>query len=263
MIICSRLSKAQGRLPEVFTVLLCFLSISCTNVVVHFAEEPEHFERRGTPSSETNVNPKVQIATEKPALKLGAGIHSQKPTLQQCDTQGTRLTIDRIKQVNSRACWAASAKMVMGFLGRHVEQCEIVDKVYSPAGVLTCCGQEKENGACRKGGWPEFAFDAYGYKSEKLSVSTSLEWNIVENEICQARPIVYAELFTQYMGHSSVISGFRKDFNDETVVYIYDHDPDRIYEEEPTDFKEIPFEEIADLDELHSLYYYVNIHKPI
>lgn len=246
-------------LVEVLVLLLCLLFTSCTNVVVRLAGGQEQTVHPDNPISPyPNINnakiPPIQNPTLTPKFP-------DLTDILQCNFQETKLdSVPAIPQKNAGACWAASAQTAIISLGEQVEQCEILDKVYSPNGIPTCCANIHSE-VCRQGGWPEFAFEKFGYQAEKLVGSTYVDWSILQTEICRKRPMIYAELFTEYIGHSYVINGFRKDANNENIIYIYDHDPELIYEENHTDFVEKPFEEILNPDGLHSFYFYLNIQK--
>jgi hypothetical protein len=88
---------------------------------------------------------------------------------QQCDPDGMSVeSIELRKQETVSWFWAASAQMTMEFHGKSEAQCFIVDVTYrddlNDLGVRTCCGGNEELDGCSRIGWPNTAFDLFGFK---------------------------------------------------------------------------------------------------
>ncbi len=115
-------------------------------------------------------------------------------------------------QETSDWCWAASAQMVMDYLGHNVTQSTQANNRF---GRTDCpskqCSSAAANPPCMGGGWPEFG--RYGFTFKKTS-NTALTWDQLRNEVanaqgCGQRPFVFSWHWPQDGGHMMVVNGYK------------------------------------------------------
>ncbi len=112
-------------------------------------------------------------------------------------------------------CWAASAQMILTYLGEPVSQCE---QTVGRLPNVDCCDlissdrtlskpEKKARRACKRlGGWPDFA--AFGFESEVTDSSVALTWEQLKHEIDNERPVAFALRWRGGGGHMMVVTGY-------------------------------------------------------
>ena len=81
-----------------------------------------------------------------------------------------------------------------------------------------------------RGGWPEWAFQEFGFEYEKVN-SSEIKWEHLADNVCKNNPVIYAETYTAGSGHTYVVGGLHSE-GDVRMVDIYSHDPDFLYAED-------------------------------
>ncbi len=113
------------------------------------------------------------------------------------------LPVSVYAQETSMWCWAASAQMAMGYLGRDVPQCDQANRRF---GRSDCCANPT-SAACAQGGWPDF--DGYGFNSNRTA-GTALSFAALDGQIqAQGRPVAFSWAWTGGGGHMMVATGTR------------------------------------------------------
>lgn len=161
-----------------------------------------------------------------------------------------------LKQNTGVWCWAASAQMVINYLGNPVSQCDIVSKTLdhqissNPPG---CCMAEDSfvpdpppppddvpynqqvaaaQARCLERLWPSKPLGAYGYNFE---TSDPIEWPGLTDQLCTKKTpyvfvmIVYDENGNYVGRHSSVVGGARVTSEGDQYVEISDHSADDFF----------------------------------
>lgn len=191
-----------------------------------------------------------------------------------CDPNGKRLSsIIPRKQETSAWCWVASAQMVMETLGIKEQQYFIVDAVRQnilmDTSVRSCCCESKNTASCNRGGWPEWALSLFGFSYSKILDDRDFDWDGLTTEICQDRPIIYAETWQSGGGHSYVLRSYRVDPNKARWVEMYDHDPELALSDGQGDFEEWSYETLPlirggpDPFDRNAVYYYKEIRRSV
>lgn len=103
-------------------------------------------------------------------------------------------------------CWAASAQMVMDYLGHNVSQCVQANNRF---GRTDCCNTPVPS-ACVNGGWPEF--NKYGFDFKTTSWAP-LSWQKLKEQIstaanCKKRPFCFTWKWNGSGGHVLVAVGY-------------------------------------------------------
>lgn len=126
-----------------------------------------------------------------------------------------RLNVTMRPQETQMWCWAASAQMVMEFLGKTVRQC---DQANRRLGISSCC-QNPYTNACVQGGWPEF--HKYGFAFKKTS-SAPLSWSQLQSELStEKKPFDITWAWNDGGGHMMVANGYDT-INNGRWVHILD-----------------------------------------
>ena len=106
-------------------------------------------------------------------------------------------------------CWAASASMIMHYLGASsVSQCDEANRRLD----RTDCCNSPVPAACVMEGWPEF--EKYGFSA---TTSGALSWSSLVNEINNNRPVVFSWGWTGGGGHLMVARGYTSTRTDNLV----------------------------------------------
>jgi|RhiMethySRZTD1v2_1073278.scaffolds.fasta_scaffold21611_4 peptidase C39-like protein len=161
------------------------------------------------------------------------------PCLQPCTDLFCLLCTRYGRQQTPGWCWNAVAQVIMNFEGLNPKQsqCEIAQKIYYPAGTPPCCTDGNPDSASDcgiyHGGFPEYAFDAYGFDYYPPLDSPNyslLTWTGLKDEIKNDRPYAALILFlisdpatgeVERDKHSVVVNGYHFS-NNGSEVHIYD-----------------------------------------
>jgi hypothetical protein len=124
--------------------------------------------------------------TSEPAGVLGVALHPQETGMW---------------------CWAASAQMVMHYLGTNVPQCVQANNRFGRRDCcsITRCPNPISGHPCVTGGWPEFF--KYGFRYATTS-NIYLTWQQIRNEIDHNRPFCFSWHWPGGGGHMMVVSGY-------------------------------------------------------
>src|ERR1700737_2894780 len=113
------------------------------------------------------------------------------------------LDVNLIPQKMDNWCWAASAKMVLLYLGQQVPQCSQANDRF---GYSNCCITVTPK-ACNQPGWPEFEKHALSYKRTS-SAAISLK-ELKDQIALKKNPIAFAWKWTGGGGgHMMVAVGY-------------------------------------------------------
>ena len=226
---------------RIAAVLLYFIMGGCADVTVRVAAETDG----QTVVSQDSDTKKRSLSVDtfvKPTEKNG-----ERPISQTCS-----VSMDPRKQETPGWCWAASVQMVMMAQKNHLnhlpQQCHIVDAVLDPNVIGTCCSSNIEKNACIQGGWPEWAFNEFGFEYKKVN-GPEFDWETLKYQICRDKPVIYAETYVLGSGHSYVVMKVSDEFGAK-MVQIYDHNP---HFEEPN-FKDVRFEFLSQVSPTNDLY---------
>ena len=119
----------------------------------------------------------------------------------------SHLAVTLRPQQTNMWCWAASAQMVMEFLGVNVQQCTEANNEF---GRSDCCNSPTPS-SCVNGGWPEF--DKYGFNFVRTS-NLALTWDQLRRELsdaagCGRRPFAFSWHWPGGGGHMMVAIGYQ------------------------------------------------------
>jgi Papain-like cysteine protease AvrRpt2 len=120
-------------------------------------------------------------------------------------------------------CWAASAQMVMEYLGKPVEQCEQANHRLSRA---DCCSNPTPGG-CDRTGWPDFQEYGFTFKQTKQA---ELPWETIKGELapqnvnnpCGSRPFAFSWRWHNGGGHMMVATGYYTDPDGKNWIEVND-----------------------------------------
>jgi len=130
----------------------------------------------------------------------------------------TILSVTLRPQETSMWCWAASARMVMEFLGTTVRQCTEANDNF---GRIDCCNDDAgvcganpnqyraNHAGCIQGSWPDFGH----YNFDSNNVWRALTWDELKRQIsntpnCRAEPVAFAWQWIGGGGHMMVAYGY-------------------------------------------------------
>ena len=131
----------------------------------------------------------------------------------------TLLDVPLDPQQQTEWCWAASAEMVMGYLGTNVQQC--AEANYAVGRTDCCTSSASAENACNQPGWPDWSY--WGFNFEETAYGTALSFAQLEVEIAANRPVGFAWAWTGGGGHYMVATGTEVD--DDNVQYVTINDP--------------------------------------
>ena len=118
-------------------------------------------------------------------------------------------------------CWAASAEMIMEFLGSPgISQCSQAQQYLN---VTACCVSPTPE-ACINGGWPQFEY--YGFNASNTE-DEALSWEQLTREIDANRPVAFGWHWNSGGGHMVVVCGYQE-IGGERFVVINDPWPPEI-----------------------------------
>jgi len=122
------------------------------------------------------------------------------------------------------------------------QQCNIVESVYQDELTTDCCGNATIPGECWRNGWPEEAFNNFGFNWEYVEVP--LKEDTLAGQLCQNGPFIFVLEFEGGGGHTFVVKDidFIRDGSANTgqlFLWVYDQEgaPDPQDMLIPTDFK--------------------------
>jgi hypothetical protein len=124
------------------------------------------------------------------------------------------LEVKLIGQRTEQWCWAASAEMTVGFLGKAIAQCQQANVLFN----RTDCCHDLISPACVRPGNPEY--DKWGFASRVTK--PPLPFAKIKEEIGAGRPINWARNWKAGGGHMVVVTGYREIG---TSRWIAVHDP--------------------------------------
>jgi hypothetical protein len=162
-------------------------------------------------------------------------------------------SLSSYKQETGVWCWAASAQMMINYLGGRalISQCDVVNNALdvSPTDDPNCCkakddyvptsGElgnpnfEKMQARCRVRGWPLDALRKNGRTADMTTFP--LNWSELSEQLCTKRvPYISVVQFYDNDGslagrHSSVVGGGRITSDGERYVEISDHSNDDFF----------------------------------
>ncbi len=122
------------------------------------------------------------------------------------NSQGVSLSVALRPQLTDKWCWAASAQMVMEFLGVKATQCDEANKRF---GEGSCCDRKVPR-ACIRGGCPEF--DKYGF-TFLMTAGAPLSWDDLRKQINDKKPFTFTWIWNDernvVSGHMMVVAGYK------------------------------------------------------
>jgi hypothetical protein len=93
------------------------------------------------------------------------------------------LPINRVQQDETNWCWAACCLMVFNAAGQTADkQCDLATKLFGGQ----CCNSP-DSCTCDQGAWPNDAYAAYQYNSQKVQGTVPIE--TIKQEIDADRPV--------------------------------------------------------------------------
>ena len=125
----------------------------------------------------------------------------------------SKIDVSMRPQLATNWCWAASAQMIMEYLGRKVSQCVQANNRLHRS---DCCNQPTPRD-CDKGGWPQF--ELYWF-SAKTTSNAPLSWSTIQKllaptdqtKTCMATPFAFSWEFVDPYdpghGHMMVAVGY-------------------------------------------------------
>ena len=131
------------------------------------------------------------------------------------------LNVPYEQQLAELWCWAASAVMVVKFLGRNTDQCEAAQLQLGQ----NCCNAGQPRNVCNHGDWPPFHQLGFLY-SQTHSTALTLQQLMVEIGV-RGRPVALSWEFTDLnggrtgSGHMVVAIGYTTNGVDSSIE-IYD-----------------------------------------
>lgn len=178
-----------------------------------------------------SVNAQGRAATEQTnphwiSLDDLKKLHSKKS----CNTSSRDVIKER--QQTPAWCWAASARMVMGYHNKSEPsstptdlQCDIVMNAFSSwIGGTDCCEEKVPPDSinappvCVQGYWPYEVFNKYNFTYK--SVAGPLDWEALTGEICAAGPFITVIKWSGGGAHTFVVKGY--DQEPQQTVEVYD-----------------------------------------
>jgi hypothetical protein len=142
-----------------------------------------------------------------------------------CQGQKT-LNLPYYEQEGYYSCWAASAEMIMEFLGAgSVRQCEQAGVAFNHP---DCCGADDrlKHGLCDQQWYPEFRkwgfdFDLRYWDPVYFPLGDPLSWDELANEICiRGRPFAFSWAKQAGVNHMMVLIGFDGTQGDRMITYL-------------------------------------------
>lgn len=120
-------------------------------------------------------------------------------------------------------CWAASAQMIVTYLGTPVTQCKQASDLLGRVCPCNFCSTFADH-LCDQTGWPNF--DALGYTALRKS-GVALTWDELRRQLCtgpgcKQTPVAFSWLYDGYSGHMMVAKGYSETPNGTRFVEVLD-----------------------------------------
>jgi hypothetical protein len=120
------------------------------------------------------------------------------------------LGVTLFPQETSMWCWAASAQMIVTFLGRPVTQCAQASARFKPLQCPCNLCQSPVATACDQPGWPDF--DSLGFHALRTS-GAPLSWEQLTQQLCSVpgcrnAPLAFSWQYEGGGGHMMVAKGY-------------------------------------------------------
>lgn len=140
----------------------------------------------------------------------------------------TALNVTLRPQQTDMWCWAASAQMVMEYLGKSVAQCTQANNEFNRS---DCCNTPTP-AACISGGWPQF--NIYGF-SFQTTQNAALPWPTLQaqlsppklhmttlkvNNLCHFTPFTFTWHWVGGGGHMMVATGYTTNSGGNQYVFV-------------------------------------------
>jgi hypothetical protein len=144
----------------------------------------------------------------------------------ECETNAPQTTSSLLDvpldpQLQSEWCWAASAEMVMAYLGTNVEQCAQANYLFGRTDCCTNADSAEDLSECNQPGWPNWSY--WGFSFEETAIGTALSFAQLQTEIAANRPVGFAWSWSTGGGHYMVATG--TEVGDDGTQYVTINDP--------------------------------------
>jgi hypothetical protein len=128
------------------------------------------------------------------------------------------LSVTLRPQETEKWCWAASAQMVMEYLGKQVEQCK---QANDRLNRNDCCKNPTPRD-CIKGNWPDFK--KYGFTFQQTT-NAPLSWTTLKVQLapnsCAGTPFAFTWQYPNNGGgHMMVATGYFTDVDGKRYVFV-------------------------------------------
>ena len=130
------------------------------------------------------------------------------------------LAVPLYPQVEDEWCWAASAEMIMSYLGESVQQCAQANYRFGRTDCCTNASSESSTTECDQPGWPNWT--NWGFTYSETAYGTALTFAQIQAEIAANRPVGFAWAWTGGGGHYMVATGTTIDSTGTQWVSIND-----------------------------------------
>jgi len=124
-------------------------------------------------------------------------------------------------QLQTQWCWAASAEMIMAYLGTNIQQCAQANYRFNRTDCCTSAASAEGGTECNQSGWPDWSY--WGFSFEETAVGSALSFAELQAEFAANRPVGFAWSWTGGGGHYMVATGTEVDAN--SVEYVNVSDP--------------------------------------
>jgi hypothetical protein len=143
-----------------------------------------------------------------------------------CDADGTceltadvpppPLAVPLDPQIESEWCWAASAQMIITYLGGSVQQCQEANYRFGLTDCCTNAADESSLTECNQPGWPNWNY--WGYNFSETAIGSSLSFAQLQTEFAANRPVGFAWAWSTGGGHYMVATGTQVEDGTEYVT---------------------------------------------
>ncbi len=160
--------------------------------------------------------------TDKKAPNISAVTTLNTPLTTMPLVHTKTLNVPLLPQLTSMWCWAASAQMVMKYMGHDVTQCKQANHALNRT---DCCNSPIPN-ACVKGGWPEFP--VWKFASQTTSWGIALTFSQLVAQIDANKPFCFSWGWQGGGGHMMVVRGYSSSiivFSGSGNQMVYINDP--------------------------------------
>lgn len=174
----------------------------------------------------------------------------QLPPSAQLDPGRIRL----IPQSQSLWCWAASAQMVLSYLGEQVEQCKLANEERILLSA-DCCPL---NPSCNKSKWPDLLFKNRTIPYQRSQWKMPLSLQALEYQIAITKsPVIFTWIWNQGDAHMMVAVGYKPIEGDEWID-VLNPLPENVGNHETISYDEY----VSGDDHSHSIDYYGFAQRP-